>query len=123
MAHGPWREFLIGVVASMEVVLGVYYGFGLGEHSSSSLLYKEERQEQSVMEATPPAPGTYRAGASASSSRCVFSPQQSTTEKRKRQTDTEAYITARLGELGQIGTQETELGQFTPSLLDALSIE
>jgi len=42
---------------------------------------------------------------------------------RKRQADTEAYIAARLGELGQIGTQETVLGQFTPSPLNALSIE
>jgi|SoiMethySBSTD1v2_1073268.scaffolds.fasta_scaffold734362_1 hypothetical protein len=71
----------------------------------------------------PQAPGTYRTGASASSSQDVFSPQQSTTETRKRQADTEAHITARSGELRQIGTQETELGQFTPSLLNALSIE
>jgi len=73
MAYGPWREFLIGVVAPMAVVLGVYYGFGFGEHSSSSpLFYKEERQAQSAMGETPPAPGTYRTAASASSSQCRF---------------------------------------------------
>jgi hypothetical protein len=73
MAHGPGREFLIGVGAPMAVVLGIYYGFGHGEHSSSSLLYKDERQEQTSMGETPPAPGTYRTGVSVSSSHGFFS--------------------------------------------------
>ena len=123
MEKGPWRKFLVGVVAPVTVALGVCYGFGLGKHSAPPRFEQDNRKATSAVGETPPEPVTPRAGASASSLHGASSPHQSTQEARKRLADTEAYIEARLRELRKIGVRETELKPFTTPRLDTLALD
>ena len=123
MEKGPWRKFLIGVVAPATVTLGVYYGFGLGKHSAPPRFEQDNIKATRAVGETPLEPVTPTAGASASSLRSASSPHQSTQEARKRLADTEAYIEARLRELRKIGVRETELKPFTTPRLDTLALD
>jgi hypothetical protein len=123
MEKDPWREFLIGVVAPMTVALGLYYGFGLGEHFSLSHLAQKDKKEPSTAIDNPPELITFSTGNSGSSLRSDSTPQQNPQEARKHLADIEADIATRLRELRQIGIQETELGQFATPRLDTLAID
>jgi hypothetical protein len=117
MEKGPWREFLIGVVAAVTVALGIYYGIGLGRHSASPRLEQEERSATRAVGEAPLGPGTPSPRASAAS------PHPSTQEARKHLAETEAYIDTRLRELRKIGVREPELEQFTTPRLATLALD